>query len=228
MGFSENGTDLLYGLRIARPSAPTTYLDLPNIPVSMTWRDRQPVAEHENLAGDLRRSFVKILAPDATIQLDALSESELALWRAFHLNATEFYILEIKSTERILAQDAVVQVDVAGNFFCAVPHSSYTLGSKRSVENGGPTLLSRFRVAQDWKVAMEDTAAPGPGNFFTSYADLTEIATLNAAFAPPAGSRCWVCFSATAWLACPAPGFSWAPVTARSDLHTGSLTFRGA
>jgi hypothetical protein len=162
------------------------------------------------------------------VDLDGLTEVELAIWRSLQTSPSEFYLLRVKRIERIFAQPSIVQELTPGVFTCVVPHSSYTLGSKRSVDGGGPSLLSNFKISAGWTNAYEDNPTAGPGNFFTSYADTTEIATLNAAFAPPSGSVCYVNYSASAWLAKMTPGMSWNPYSSASDRHAGSVTFEGA
>lgn len=228
---SDGGRNLLYGFSICRASEPlaANFRDFPAAVVSLATTDRQPVAQHQNLAGDERQSFIKLLAPDATMALDGLTEDELRFWRSVHMDATGFYLLRIRRRERILCQDSIVQESPPGTFFCSVPHSSYTLGSKLSVAGAGPSLLSNFKVGKSWGLTMDDNQTAGAEQFFQSYADATEIATLAAAFAPPAGSRCYVSFDASGWLAKPAPGrFTYQYVDGSEGLYRATVGFVGA
>jgi hypothetical protein len=203
MGFGTDGRDLLYGLEIARAKAPGTTKIFPTAIVSLQVSYRQPVAEHQNMAGDERQSFIKLYAPDCQITLEGITETELEFWRALHGNAGDFYILKLFRSVRFIAQDSVSREPSVGVFKCTVPHSSMTLGSKRAVDAGGNSLLSAMRIYGTWSEAMEDS--PTAPNFFASYSDTLEEATLGGG-PPPSGASVWVNFSCFGWLAKPKPG----------------------
>lgn len=219
---------MLYGFSLARVSenvAAPDFVSFPDVPVTLSTRDQQSLAEHVNLAGDARRSYLKILAPDVTVDFDPLDELHLSFWRAVQLHPTDFYLLRLKRKERILSQDCIVY-GAGANRKVVFPHSSYTLASKRCVQNGWPSLLSDISCKVLWSDAIQEKFTPPHVNVFSSYDDVNEIASLlNVLDTPTEGKRVYASFTATAWLVKLAPGFGWAPVSSRADLHRASLTF---
>lgn len=228
MGFSESGANLLYGYEIARVAesgSAAGFVSFPNSPISLSWSDRQAFAEHSNLAGDARRTYLKVLAPDAMAEFDPLDEGQLAFWRSIHLHPSDFYILRIKRTERILAQDCIVY-GAGANRKVVVPHSSYTQASKRVVAAGGASLLSNVSAKVLWTDAIQERLTAPHVNVAGVYDDATEILSLlNVLDTPTAGNRVYVSFSSSAWIVKMKPSPGWSPVPARSDLHRMALTF---
>lgn len=225
MGLSDGGVELTYGLEIGHSSSPPTTSNMvrfPTVPVSVQARDESVRAEHQNLAGDDRVSYQKIVAPRVTVELDALSFEDRTKWRSLAITTSGFYFVRLLRTERLRAL-AAITFDDGGVVKVRLPHSSYSLASKRSVAVSGPSLLSDFLVDTIWGNAWQEV-----GSLITvpSYSDATETLTLGGAAI--AGEVVFINFSASAWLAKVAKGPQISPVVGAPHLHAGSVTFEGA
>jgi len=222
MSLSATGTDLRYAFELARATNPTKFLKFPVVPIAMTQTDRLGMARNLNLAGASRVSYIRGLAPDVAFQWDNLTIDQVETFRAYPLSFTDVYILRIPRLENFLAQDSIAYL-LAGTRYCNLLESSYTLASKRSVDNGGPSLLDSFSVRDTWVFQMAGVP-PGFFEHFQSYDDTNQRVVLSAANPPAAGARVFVKYNATAWLARPRE-LSWAPIPGRSDLFTAQLAF---
>jgi hypothetical protein len=227
VGLSEGGVELTYGLELGLAAFPPTTSNMvrfPTVPVSVQWTDESARAEHQNLAGDDRVSYQKIVAPKVSVSLDALSFEDRAKWRSLAITTSAFYFVRLLRTEKLLGL-AAITFSESGAIKVRLPHSSYSLASKRSVAVGGASLLSGFLVHTIWGNAWQEL---GSTITVPSYDDATETLTLGGVGVPVAGVVVYINFAASAWLAKLAKGPQISPVVGAPSLHAGSVTFEGA
>lgn len=223
MGLSEAGQELVYGFEMALATQPNNVIAFPGVPMTLAWTDRSVRAEHQNLAGDERVSYQKIVSPVASFSLDGLSFEDRAKWRSLAITTGEFYIVRMLRRERLFGIAATAYSD-GGTIKVRLPNSSYVLASKKSVANGGPGLITQFSVYTSWAASIGDGTTP-----ITVTGPAADGVTLTLGGAPPAdGQVVYINFSATAWLAKVAQGPQFNPITGAPPFHTGTIVFEGA
>ncbi len=223
MGLSEGGQELTYGFEMALATQPNNVIAFPGVPVTLGWVDKSVRAEHQNLAGDERVSYQKILAPVASFSLDGLSFEDRAKWRSLAITTGEFYIVRMLRRERLFGI-AATAYDDGGTIKVRLPNSSYSLASKKSVAAGGPGLVTLFSVFTSWADSIADGTS-----VITVTGPAADGVTLTLGGVPPAdGQVVYINFTATAWLAKVGQGPQFNPITGAAPNHSGTIVFEGA